>query len=54
MNLQGQSSVVYKTRDTAYNVLVVHFFRIFVKFFCFVVAVFDQVHDVEAIHGLLT
>ena len=34
-------------------VLVVNFFRIFeIIFFCFVVAIFDLVHDVEAIHGL--
>ena len=33
--------------------LVVIFFRIFgIIIFCFVVAIFDLGHDVEAIHGL--
>ena len=31
-------------------VLVVNFFEI--EYFCFVVAIFDLVHDVEAIHDL--
>ena len=33
-------------------VLVVNFFIFFFFFFCFVVAIFDRVHNVEAIHGL--
>ena len=32
--------------------LVVNFFRIFEIIFCFVVAIYYLVHDVEAIHNL--
>ena len=44
-----------KTRVQRKMVLVVNFFVVFFSnyfFFCFVVAIFDLVHDVEAIHGL--
>ena len=46
-------SIFSSQRDTTYDGFSGHFFRIFeIKFVCFDVAIFDQVHDMEAIFPL--
>ena len=46
----GLASVMQEAQHTMG--LVVNFFMFFLNIFCFVVVIFDLVHDVEAIHGL--
>ena len=49
----GKLRFYYYPRGTSYDGFSGHFFVILKSFlFCFFVAIFDLVHDVEATHGL--